>query len=52
MKRTDDSRTRLEYSISKNEDIGMAVVRAVSQFEDCSPLALPALQETIDVDSL
>ena len=42
----------MEYQIAKSEEVGQAVVRGVSDFEDCDPDELEPLYETIEVEAL
>ncbi|WP_227378580.1 HalOD1 output domain-containing protein [Haladaptatus halobius] len=42
----------MEYEIGEDQSASVAVVKAVSEFEDCSPNSLPPLHETIDTDCL
>ena len=42
----------VDYQLGPDEDIGTAVLRAVSEFKHCEMTALPPLYETIDTDAL
>lgn len=42
----------MDYEISPNDPVSIAVVKAVGKFENSAPSSLPHLYETIDPDCL
>ncbi len=42
----------MEYTRNPDTSMTIAVVEAVSSFENCDPTALPPLHDTVDTDAL
>jgi len=42
----------MKYQLEEDEEVGTAIIHAISVFKDCSPTSLPPLQETVNVDAL
>lgn len=47
-----DDYVEVEYTVQENESITFAIVQAVSSLQECDPLDLPPLHESVETDAL